>query len=302
MHENKYPIVNHPRDPRFLTLRSLQLPQGRSRTGHYIIEGIRHIARAVERNAPIESVFLDPSVLSNPFGQKLARRLRKRGVVGVRLSYQLYRDLTLASEPQGIGAVVRQQWIPLANVGVGRDSFWLAVESIESPGNLGTIIRTAEAAGISGIFVLDSESDPFDPAAVRASMGSLFSQKLTRCTPCEFADWASPAELRSWVRRQPDCWTIRLYVADGLRCSRSEAKSAACPVIWLRRWISWSASGCAAVATQSMFQWRRASFSSNCAANVAAASVVRHADGQLSLALFPRLNFSRISFAFAVRG
>jgi TrmH family RNA methyltransferase len=126
----------------------------------------------------------------NPFGQKLARRLRKRGVVGVRLSYQLYRDLTLASEPQGIGAVVRQQWIPLANVGVGRDSFWLAVESIESPGNLGTIIRTAEAAGISGIFVLDSESDPFDPAAVRASMGSLFSQKLTRCTPCEFADWA----------------------------------------------------------------------------------------------------------------
>jgi TrmH family RNA methyltransferase len=190
MHENKYPIVNHPRDPRFLTLRSLQLPQGRSHTGHYIIEGIRHIARAVERNAPIESVFLDPSVLSNPFGQKLARRLRKRGVVGVRLSYQLYRDLTLASEPQGIGAVVRQQWIPLANVGVGRDSFWLAVESIESPGNLGTIIRTAEAAGISGIFVLDSESDPFDPAAVRASMGSLFSQKLTRCTPCEFADWA----------------------------------------------------------------------------------------------------------------
>jgi RNA methyltransferase, TrmH family len=190
MHENKYSIVNHPRDPRFLTLRSLQTPQGRSRTGRYIIEGIRHLARAVEHRAPIESVFLDPSLLSNPFGQKLARRLRKRSVVGVRLSNQLYRDLTLALEPQGIGAVVRQQWIPLANVRVGRDSFWLAVESIESPGNLGTIIRTAEAAGVSGIFVLDSESDPFDPAAVRASMGSLFSQRLTRCAPREFADWA----------------------------------------------------------------------------------------------------------------
>ena len=108
----------------------------------------------------------------------------------MRLSPQLYRDLTLASEPQGIGAVVRQQWIPLASVRVGRDSFWLAVESIESPGNLGTIIRTAEAAGVSGIFVLDSKSDPYDPAAVRASIGSLFSQKLTRCAPCEFADWA----------------------------------------------------------------------------------------------------------------
>jgi TrmH family RNA methyltransferase len=190
MHENKYSLVTDRHDPRYLILRSLQTRQARSRTGLYFIEGIRHLARAVEQHAPIESVFLDTSVLSNPFGQKLARRFRKRGVVGVRLSNQLYRELTLASEPQGIGAVVRQQWIPLANVRVGRDSLWLAVESIESPGNLGTIIRTAEAAGVSGILMLDSESDPYDPAAVRASMGSLFSQKLTRCAPHEFADWA----------------------------------------------------------------------------------------------------------------
>ena len=105
MPENKCPLVGHAHDPRFLTLRSLQTPQGRSRTRFYIIEGIRHLARAVEHNAPIESIFLDPSVLSNPFGQKLARRLRKRGVVVVRLSPRRYRCLTLASEPQGIGAV-----------------------------------------------------------------------------------------------------------------------------------------------------------------------------------------------------
>jgi TrmH family RNA methyltransferase len=190
MHEIKYPVVDHPRDPRFLTLRSLQTPQGRSRTGSYIIEGIRHLARAAEHNAPIESVFLDPSVLSNPFGQKLARQLRKRGVPGVRPSHQLYRGLTFAAEPQGIGAVVRQQWIPLGSVPLTSNGFWLAVEAIDSPGNLGTIIRTAEATGVSGIFVLDSESDPYDPAAVRASMGSLFSQKLTRCQPREFAEWA----------------------------------------------------------------------------------------------------------------
>jgi len=85
---------------------------------------------------------------------------------------------------------VRQKWIPLANTQVARDSFWLTIESIESPKNLGTIIRTAEAAGVAGILMLDSESDPFDPTAVRASMGSLFSQKLTRCSFREFWDWA----------------------------------------------------------------------------------------------------------------
>jgi TrmH family RNA methyltransferase len=155
-----------------------------------MIEGIRHLARAVEHNAPIESLFLDPSVQTNPFGQKLARRLRKRGIPGVRLSPQLYRSLTLAADPQGIGAVVRQQWTPLPNLRTERNSLWLAIESIESPGNLGTIIRTAEAANVTGIFVLDSDCDPYDSATIRATMGSLFSQQLIKCSTREFAIWA----------------------------------------------------------------------------------------------------------------
>lgn len=190
MNENKYPLVSNPRDPRFLALRSLQIRQGRSRAGLYIIEGIRHLARAVEHNAPIESVFVDPSVLSTGFGQKLAKRLRKRGVPGIRLSHQLYRDLTLASEPQGVGAILRQRWLPVDGFRVERDSLWLAIESIESPGNLGTIIRTAEAAGVTGIFILNSDCDPYDPATVRATMGSLFSQKLIQSSPNDFIQWA----------------------------------------------------------------------------------------------------------------
>ena len=112
MHENKQPqfLIHHANDPRFLHLRSLQTPQGRSRTGLYLIEGIRHVARAAEEHAPIQSLFLSPAVLSNPFGKKLAGRLRQSGIPSAQLAPQLYRDLTLAAEPQGLGAVVRQQW------------------------------------------------------------------------------------------------------------------------------------------------------------------------------------------------
>ena len=190
MNENKYPFVRNARDPRFLALRSLQTRQGRSRSGLYIIEGIRHLARADEHKAPIESVFVDPSVLSNPFGQKLTKRLRKRGIPGIRLSHQLYGNLTFASEPQGLGAIVRQQWLPVNSFRVEGNSLCLAVESIESPGNLGTIIRTAEAACVTGIFILNSDCDPYDPATVRATMGSLFSQKLIRCSTNDFTKWA----------------------------------------------------------------------------------------------------------------
>jgi TrmH family RNA methyltransferase len=190
MNENRYPFVSNSRDPRFLALRSLQTRQTRSRTGLYIIEGIRHVARAVEHSASIDSVFLDPSVLSNPFGQRLAHRLRKRGIPGIRLSHQLYRDLTLAYEPQGVGAILRQRLLPVDGFRAGRNSLYIGVECIESPGNLGTIIRTAEAAGVSGIFILSPDCDPYDPATVRATMGSLFSQKLIRCSPNDFTEWA----------------------------------------------------------------------------------------------------------------
>jgi len=71
-----------------------------------------------------------------------------------------------------------------------RNALWIAAESIESPGNLGTIIRTAEAAGATGLFVLGPDCDPYDPATIRATMGSLFSQKLIKCSPREFSDWA----------------------------------------------------------------------------------------------------------------
>lgn len=189
MHDKQYPLVTSPRDPRFLTLRSLQSYPGRSRTQQYLIEGIRHIARAVERSAPIESIFLDPSSLSNPFGQKLVRQLHRRGIPGIRLSHELYRSLTLAGEPQGVGAVLKQTWTPLDRVRPQKNSLWLAIESIESPGNLGTIIRTAEAAGVSGLLILNPNCDPFDPAAVRATMGSLFSQTLVHCSMHEFRRW-----------------------------------------------------------------------------------------------------------------
>ena len=190
MHEKKYPLVSNARDSRFLALRSLQTSHGRPRSGLYIIEGIRHLARAVEHDVPIQSVFLEPSVLSNQFGKKLARRLRKCGVPGISLSHQLYRGLTLAAEPQGVGAVLTQLWTPLSNLTVEPRSLFLAVESIESPGNLGTIIRTAEAAGTSGIFLLTADCDPYDPTALRATMGSVFSQKLVKCSPHECTAWA----------------------------------------------------------------------------------------------------------------
>jgi len=272
MHENKSPqsLICQANDPRFRHLRSLQTPQGRSHTGLYLIEGIRHVARAAEERAPIQSLFLSPGVLSNPFGQKLTRRLRQSGIPSEQLTLQLYRDLTLAAEPQGLGAVVRQQWSPITQARPSAGSLWLAVESVDSPGNLGTIIRTAEATGVTGIVVIGANADPYDPTAIRASMGSLFSRKLFRCSVREFTDWArafnvalvgsSPAGLLDY--RSFRCrWPTALLIGSekhGLSDQLAEACDFMIRIPMVGRGDSINAAVAAGVLLYELFDQRRA--------------------------------------------
>ena len=223
MHENNNPLITNPSDPRLTLLHLLGTEIGRARSAEYIIEGIRHVARAFEQRIPLKLLFVDPSLLSNPFGRKLARRIRQSGTQSIRVSPAIYQDLTCAAQPQGIGAVARQQWTPVGELKTGRDWLWLALESIDQPGNLGTMLRTAEAAGVSGIFLLGQGADPFDPACVRATMGALFSQKLIRCTTFEFGEWvrsnritvvgSSPTALMSY-REMQSRWPMVLLIGS----------------------------------------------------------------------------------------
>ena len=188
-------LITDPRHPLIQRLRSLQTPKGRAESGCYLIEGIRHVARAIEADAPIEHLFVAPSTLASPLGQKLARRLRQSGTPCAKLAPDIYHRLSLAATPQGIGAVIRQDWLPLGAARPSRGDCWLAAEDVQSPGNLGTMIRTSEAAGAAGIILIGRTADPYDPTALRATMGALFTQKLVRTTAREFAAWSTSCRL-----------------------------------------------------------------------------------------------------------
>ncbi|MFN7925092.1 MAG: RNA methyltransferase [Bryobacteraceae bacterium] len=153
----------------------------------FLVEGLRHVARAIEEGAAVERLFYSRSALSNRFGRKLVER---HGRSRIELSQNLYRALTLAVDPQGIGAVVRQRWQRLESLPLASDALLLVVESVESPGNLGTMLRTAEAAGVSAVILVGEQADPYDPAAVRASVGAVFAVPLVRAGIREFTDWA----------------------------------------------------------------------------------------------------------------
>jgi TrmH family RNA methyltransferase len=168
---------------------SLHTRAERARTGLFYAEGVRAVARAVEHGTPIETVVVAPDLLTNPFGQTLAADLRQSGTFCLAVTAEVFALLSHAEESQGIGVVARQQWEPLERLPPWDGLCWVALAGVRSPGNLGTILRTCDAVGAGGLILLDSGIDPYDPAATRASMGSLFAVQLARATLPELVQW-----------------------------------------------------------------------------------------------------------------
>lgn len=190
---NRQPASNHliasRNNVHLKRVRMLQQRESRDRTGLFVLEGIRHLAQAVEQNARIETLLVAPAMLTNTFGQRLVRKLRIAGTPCYRLTPEGFYSISQAEEPQGVAAVVRQRWERLEAISPAKGSDWLVLEAIQSPGNLGTILRTNEAVGGAGVILLDNDTDPYDSACVRSSMGALFGQRFVRASVEQFVEW-----------------------------------------------------------------------------------------------------------------
>ena len=181
--------IHDAEDERVAQVRALLGRKERERTGLFWTEGLRFVARAVQGRVPLETVIWVPKMLRHPFGQKLIRQCRAASVPCWEVTPEVFLRLSRAEEVQWIGAVGRQRWVPLADAPPQAGLCWLALDTVQSPGNLGTILRTCDAVGAAGVILLGPQADPYDPAAIRATMGALFAQRLVRTTWDEFAAW-----------------------------------------------------------------------------------------------------------------
>ena len=174
-----------------LTLLALRERAARDQRQLFYAEGVRALIEAAASSFPLEALFYCPSLLPSEFIRRFIRCQRKRGVPCSQLTPAEYRQISRCEEPQGILAVMQQQWTKLPDVTADAiaTGAWLALDEIRAPGNLGTIIRSAEAFGACGLILLDNKVDPFDPGCVRASMGALFHVPLVRTSLAELLAW-----------------------------------------------------------------------------------------------------------------
>lgn len=170
-------------------IRKLRDRKERQERGLFYIEGLRIVTEAVQQKAGIQTIIYAPELLSSAVGQEVVAQCRADQVPLLEVSAPVFQALALKDHPQGLAAVVRQAYGTLPEIVLQKGDLWVALDSVADPGNLGTIIRTADAVGAGGVILLDQSTDVYDPTALRASMGAIFTQKHVRASFAEFAAW-----------------------------------------------------------------------------------------------------------------
>ncbi|MGE5652753.1 MAG: TrmH family RNA methyltransferase, partial [Bacillota bacterium] len=169
-------------------IRALRHRKERDEAGTFFVEGIRLVGEALQMGASIQSLIVAPELLNSDFGQRLVTEQKAAGTHILGVTPDVFASFSSKDGPQGLAAVVHQNWTPLEQLQLGQE-LWVALDEVADPGNLGTIMRTADAVGASGVILIGRCTDPYDPSAVRASMGSIFAMTLVRVTYEEFQTW-----------------------------------------------------------------------------------------------------------------
>ena len=183
-------LVTSHTNPKIKQLRALRQRKQRDETGLFIVEGITHVAAAIEAGTQVEYVCYAPELLTSPFARELIERESARGLPCYQTTPEVFESVSEKDNPTGIIAVVHQRRLALDHLTPDNFYFGVALVSPQDPGNVGSILRTIDAVGASGLILLDGGADVYHPNAVRASMGTLFSKQVVSATFNEFTRWA----------------------------------------------------------------------------------------------------------------
>ena len=191
-------------------IRSLDMRKARRETGLFVAEGVSLLITARERGWAPRMLVTGPGAGDTDIGRALTAWATRAGADRLDVSAPVLEKLAAKDNPQSIIGVFEQRWHDLALVrgpppGHGATDkpehprpgsaplslsssapLWVVLEGVRDPGNLGTILRTVDAAGATGVILVGATCDPFSHEAVRASMGSVFAVPVARAEPEAF--------------------------------------------------------------------------------------------------------------------
>ncbi|MEN9909074.1 MAG: hypothetical protein RLZZ540_2223 [Bacteroidota bacterium] len=165
-------------------IKSLVLLQEKSKnrrqTGTFLIEGVREISLAVKGNYEIETVLFYPEICSEIEAKKLAKSAEL-----IEINKDVFQKLSYRETTEGVLAVAKSKSLQLSDLKLSAIPLILVAEAPEKPGNIGALLRTADAANLDAVIIANPKSDLYNPNIVRSSVGCLFTNQIASASTTE---------------------------------------------------------------------------------------------------------------------
>lgn len=165
------------KNPLIKEIKSLHRKKNRTKRQSFIVEGIKIIEEAIDNHCSIKNIIYTDQLLNTKDGESFFQRIKTLDNL-VYVPDNVFKEISDTENPQGILGVVGFQYDNINEVLKKKTPSLLLLDEVQDPGNLGTIIRTADAFNIDGIIFTEGCVDPYNPKVVRATMGSIFRVPL----------------------------------------------------------------------------------------------------------------------------
>lgn len=169
----------------------LSKPRERSKQGLFIIEGERELELALQKNCQIQELFYAPDLAPT---NKFASRL----LPTTEVSAEVFKKIAYKEKPDGYLAIAKLEKKTLKDIKLSANPLVIILETIEKPGNLGAILRTAYAAKVDAVIITDPQTDIYNPNVIRASMGHLFTNQVALASIAETRKWLDKNKIKSY--------------------------------------------------------------------------------------------------------
>ena len=176
-------------NPTVKAVRALHLRKARDESGLFVAEGLKIVTEAVELGHAPRILMYGADAEGHSLLRQAISATREAGGEVIEVTQDILAKVSRRDNPQAVVGVFAQVFTPLTELTIRSDDCLVALHRVRDPGNLGTIVRTADSAGCGAVILVGECCDPFSVEAVRATMGSIFAVPVVQATEAEFASW-----------------------------------------------------------------------------------------------------------------
>lgn len=211
LHFTMAEIITSAQNPKIKKLLALQQKSSERReSGLFVVEGVRELEHCIEAGYEVDTIFLDAPQAGDPEGhdpshsvgpshlhgcmstlsglQSCGSDNRKNARI-IEVSHAVYEKIAYRGSTEGVIAEAKSKELTLDALNLGKDPLVVVLESVEKPGNLGAVLRSADAAGADAVIICDPLTDLYNPNLIRASIGGIFSVPCVACSSAEAIDF-----------------------------------------------------------------------------------------------------------------